>query len=96
MSLLFLINAWRSHRKGEVAGPDPWDGRTLEWTISSPPPVHNFDEIPVVQAEDDFWHRKYGVDEDGTTVARRRLPARPAAPARRPTSTCRLRRTTRS
>jgi cytochrome c oxidase subunit 1 len=67
--LLFLINAWRS-RKGELAGPDPWDGRTLEWATSSPPPVHNFDQIPVVQAEDDFWHRKYGVDEQGRSVAR--------------------------
>ena len=94
--LLFLINVWRTCRKGEVAGPDPWDGRTLEWTISSPPPAHNFDEIPVVQAEDDFWHRKYGVDEDGKTVAQAPTTGRPRPPARRPTSTCRRRRTTRS
>lgn len=67
--LLFLINAWSGWRRGEMAGPDPWDGRTLEWTIPSPPPVHNFDEIPVVHAEDDFWHRKYGVDEEGHAVA---------------------------
>ncbi len=67
--LVFFWNMYRTWRKGEVAGPDPWDGRTLEWSISSPPPVHNFDRIPVVEHEDDFWHRKYTIAEDGTAVA---------------------------
>jgi cytochrome c oxidase subunit 1 len=32
-----------------VAPADPWGGKTLEWTISSPPTVENFDEIPVIE-----------------------------------------------
>ena len=66
--LIFLINAWRTKARGRVAGNDPWDGRTLEWSISSPPPEHNFDVVPVVHAEDDFWHRKYREDEEGRPV----------------------------
>ena len=69
-ALLFLLwNMVRTRKHGEIAGPDPWDGRTLEWTISSPPPEHNFDRIPVVEHEDDWWHRKYTTAEDGTAVA---------------------------
>jgi cytochrome c oxidase subunit 1 len=52
--------------------PDPWDARTLEWTIPAPPPAYNFAEIPVVHARDDFWHRKYTEDENGRLV---RIPA---------------------
>jgi cytochrome c oxidase subunit 1 len=63
--LLFLYNVWHTRRHGEVAGEDPWDARTLEWTIPSPPPPHNFDEIPLVHSLDDFWHRKYAEGEDG-------------------------------
>jgi cytochrome c oxidase subunit 1 len=78
--LLFLINAWGSWKRGREAGADPWDGRTLEWTVSSPPPVHNFDRIPTVRYEDDFWHRKYGVDEEGYAVRLEDPPEDDAGP----------------
>jgi cytochrome o ubiquinol oxidase subunit 1 len=42
------------------AGPDPWDGRTLEWSISSPPPHYNFAVIPRVHGIDAFWAMKKG------------------------------------
>ena len=34
--------------KGPKAEDNPWGGVTLEWTIPSPPPLENFDEIPTV------------------------------------------------
>jgi cytochrome c oxidase subunit I len=40
-----------SLRYGEVAGRNPWGAATLEWTVPSPPPTHNFDRIPVVTHE---------------------------------------------
>ena len=36
--------------------------------IPSPTPEHNFDEVPVVEDFDEFWHRKYGHDENGRLV----------------------------
>jgi cytochrome c oxidase subunit 1 len=47
---------------------DPWDARTLEWTISSPPPVENFQRTPHVSHLDELWHRKYAEDEEGRLV----------------------------
>ncbi len=46
--LLLLYNLFVSLKRGEPAGPNPWQASTLEWATSSPPPFHNFDVTPVV------------------------------------------------
>jgi cytochrome c oxidase subunit 1 len=46
--ILMVYNFFRSARKGETAPMNPWKGKTLEWQIPSPPPLENFDEIPVI------------------------------------------------
>jgi cytochrome c oxidase subunit 1 len=70
--IIFMVNVYLSymkHRREQVnPGPDPWDARSLEWMIPSPTPEHNFDETPVVEELDEFWHRKYGHDENGRLV----------------------------
>jgi cytochrome c oxidase subunit 1 len=64
--LVFLWNFFVSVRKTELdAGPDPWDARTLEWSISSPPPHYNFAQIPTVHGRDAFWDQKYAEGPDG-------------------------------
>jgi cytochrome c oxidase subunit 1 len=45
---LLAFNMLWSLRHGKLAGNNPWGARTLEWTISSPPPYYNFKNIPVV------------------------------------------------
>jgi cytochrome c oxidase subunit I len=67
--LMFIVNAVVSRRRGEIAGNDPWDARTIEWSISSPPPEYNFAEIPDIQSRDDFWYHKYTEDDEGMLVA---------------------------
>jgi heme/copper-type cytochrome/quinol oxidase subunit 1 len=42
--------ALKGFLSGDVAGDDPWDGATLEWTTTSPPPDGNFAEPPVVRS----------------------------------------------
>jgi cytochrome o ubiquinol oxidase subunit 1 len=44
-------------RRRDLTG-DPWNGRTLEWSTSSPPPAYNFAVLPKVETIDAFWHMK--------------------------------------
>ena len=57
-ALVFIANVIRSYKNGEEAGADPWDGRTLEWSIPSPPPEYNFEQIPTAHGRDAFWLQK--------------------------------------
>jgi cytochrome c oxidase subunit 1 len=47
-TIVFLYNMITSWTRGPVAGGNPWRALTLEWQVSSPPPVFNFDTIPTV------------------------------------------------
>lgn len=46
--IMMLVNLFVAARKGEKAPANPWNGKTLEWQISSPPPHGNFEKIPVI------------------------------------------------
>ncbi|MCH2422837.1 MAG: cytochrome c oxidase subunit I [Acidimicrobiales bacterium] len=68
---VFLINVIISARRARTAPPvglDPWDARGPEWFTPNPTPVHNFDSEIQIDSLDEFWHRKYGEDEDGRVV----------------------------
>jgi len=57
----FIIQLIVSYRKREQLRDhtgDPWDGRTLEWATSSPPPDYNFAFTPVVHDSDAWWQMK--------------------------------------
>jgi heme/copper-type cytochrome/quinol oxidase subunit 1 len=48
--LVMIVNVLRSWRGGARAPANPWDGDTLEWATTSPPPPHNFDYVPPVHS----------------------------------------------
>jgi cytochrome c oxidase subunit I len=57
--LIFLWNVIRSLRHGTRAGGDPWDGQTLEWATTSPPPERNFESLPPIRSERPLWDHKH-------------------------------------
>ncbi len=52
-----LVGWLKRDQLRDVTG-DPWDGRTLEWSTSSPPPAYNFAQTPVVRELDAWWDMK--------------------------------------
>jgi len=62
--LPFLWNVLVSLRSGQVAGDDPWEGNTLEWATSSPPPPYNFDRLPEIRSERPLFDVRHGRTHD--------------------------------
>ncbi|WP_068471053.1 cytochrome o ubiquinol oxidase subunit I [Candidatus Protochlamydia phocaeensis] len=56
-NIQLFYSIWKRKEYKDVTG-DPWNGRTLEWSIPSPPPIYNFALIPQVEERDSFWATK--------------------------------------
>ncbi|QOS97331.1 cytochrome c oxidase subunit I [Brevibacterium sp. JNUCC-42] len=76
-TLLFIVNVIYTGAKGKKAVADPWDGRTLEWSIPSPAPEYNFAQTPRVRGLDAFWVEKMAGNKAMT-------PAEPLGPIHMP------------
>jgi cytochrome c oxidase subunit 1 len=63
-TMIFVYNLIWSYYRGKVAGPDPWDAWTLEWSTTSPPPAYNFAVPPSVGSRRPLWDLKHPEDVD--------------------------------
>ena len=52
--LQLVVSIWQRNERRDFTG-DPWNGRTLEWSVPSPAPFYNFIKQPVVTERDQFW-----------------------------------------
>jgi cytochrome o ubiquinol oxidase subunit 1 len=57
--VLQMIVSYRQRKENLDTTGDPWNGRTLEWSLPSPPPEYNFASIPQVHGIDAFWSMKH-------------------------------------
>ncbi len=53
--VVYFLNLAVSARRGGQAGPNPWGAAGLEWSTSSPPPVYNFADAPLVEGREPLW-----------------------------------------
>jgi cytochrome c oxidase subunit 1 len=59
----YFITIAYTYFKGEKSGRDPWDGRTLEWSLPNPPPEYNYAVIPTIHERDAYWYEKHHSEE---------------------------------
>lgn len=58
-TIIFVVNVIVSAANKKPVADDPWeDGRSLEWSIPSPPPEYNFKQLPLVRSYDAWWNEK--------------------------------------
>ena len=67
--LIFIWNFVVSIRNGQPAGADPWEGNSLEWVTTSPPPHHNFHGIPEIHSERPAFDLRHSLDHPGAGEA---------------------------
>jgi cytochrome c oxidase subunit I len=71
----FLANVVMTIRRKDRDPEDPWEGNTLEWYTTSPPPVHNFDSLPEIHSERPLFDLRHAdeltVHSDATTTGAR-------------------------
>jgi cytochrome c oxidase subunit I+III len=67
---LFAWNVLKSRRSGALAGPNPWDAGTLEWSTSSPPPPYNFAVLPTIGSRHPLWEDRLGEGSAKSSLAR--------------------------
>lgn len=68
LQVLQLIVSIKNHKNFRDVTGDAWDGRTLEWSVASPPPVYNFAVIPTVDCRDAFWVMKQAECRESSRV----------------------------
>jgi cytochrome aa3-600 menaquinol oxidase subunit 1 len=82
MGIAFLFQVWQiahgvKHREANMDKTgDPWNGRTLEWSIPSPAPHYNFAVLPLVSSQDEWWEQKQRM-EQGQPVLRAPMKLEP-------------------
>jgi len=77
-TLIFVTNIVRSLRRGEPAGDNPWDGWSLEWLTSSPPPHDNFPAgVPPISGRRPLWDLAHRDDEQKPTNGKKAKPETP-------------------
>jgi cytochrome o ubiquinol oxidase subunit I len=67
LTILQLVVSIRGRARQRDLTGDPWNGRTLEWSISSPPPAWNFALLPIIDGPDAFWTTKHRHNVGGPT-----------------------------